>query len=88
VETLTEVKFVGAFQITDIGACALARACVLLTSIDVSYCNSIGDAFLIELATHAVQLKSFVGTGCILITSAGAKALSTGKCIFVLTLLF
>ena len=79
VETLTQVKFVGAFQITDVGACVLARACVLLTSVDVSYCNSIGDAFLFELAAHAVHLKSFIGTGCILITSEGAKALSTGK---------
>lgn len=79
VETLTEVKFIGAFQITDTGACALARACTLLTSVDVSYCNSIGDAFLVELSLHAVHLRSFIGTGCILISSEGVQALSTGE---------
>lgn len=82
VDTLTHVKFIGAFQITDVGACALARACTLLQSIDVSYCNSISDALLVELAVHAVQLRSFVGTGCILITSTGVQALSIGANLF------
>lgn len=77
-ETLQVVKFIGAFQITDIGACAMARACTHLTYIDFSFCNSISDLLLMELAVCTPKLRVFIGTGCILITSLSVQALSTG----------
>jgi hypothetical protein len=77
--TLTDLKLIGAFQVTDVGACAIARTCLKLRSLDVSYCNGISDALLVELANHSCNLKVFIGTGCILITSAGIQALSQGR---------
>lgn len=77
-DTLHVVKFVGAFLITDVGACAMARACTHLTHIDFSYCNGISDLLLVDLALYTPHLRVFVGTGCISITSVGVQALSTG----------
>jgi F-box/leucine-rich repeat protein 2/20 len=76
---LNYVKLTGAFQVTDTGACALVRGCPQLMFLDVSYCNSISDTLVLELAAHASHLKHFIATGCVLVTSTGIIALSTGK---------
>jgi F-box/leucine-rich repeat protein 2/20 len=77
--TLRYIKLTGSFKVTNSGACVLARACTALLHIDVSYCNSIGDPLLLELAAHAIQLKALVTTGCIAVTSAGIVAISQGQ---------
>ena len=77
--TLRSVKLSGCFQLSNVGICILIRSCVLLKSIDVSYCNSLTDEVLYEIAQWSGELEILVLSGCVKITSEGVQALSTGK---------
>ncbi|KAJ1427332.1 hypothetical protein B484DRAFT_330055, partial [Ochromonadaceae sp. CCMP2298] len=65
--------------------CKLVRECANLRHIDVSYCHGISDLLLLSMAQHSQHLHTFVGTGCMGITSAGLIALSQGVSALTLT---
>jgi len=78
--TLEVVKLIGAFQVTDAGACLLVKQCTQLLHVELSYCHGISDVLLTCMSTHSPRLQTFIGTGCVQISSRGIMDLCSGCC--------
>ena len=76
--TLEVVKLIGAFQVTDAGACVLVGQCTHLLHVELSYCHGISDVLLTCMSTHSPRLQTFIGTGCVQISSRGIEDLCRG----------
>ena len=76
--SLRVVHVTGACQITDRGACWLAEHCVNLEDVDVSFCNSLTDAFLETLGRNTKRLKYAILSGLGHLTDRGIIALCQG----------
>jgi hypothetical protein len=77
--TLEVVKLIGAFQVTDAGACVLVKQCTQLLHVELSYCHGISDVLLTCMSTHSLRLQTFIGTGCVQISSRGIVDLCRGR---------
>ena len=77
--TLEVVKLIGAFQVTDAGACVLVEQCTQLLHVELSYCHGISDVLLTCMSTHSLRLQTFIGTGCVQISSRGIVDLCSGR---------
>jgi len=75
---LKEIKLSGACLVTDVGACALSSKCLLLTHVDVSYCNGITDKLLIVLSNKSKRLLILNVSGCNKIGDVGVAAVLKG----------
>lgn len=76
--TLEVVKLIGAFQVTDAGACVLVQQCTQLLHVELSYCHGISDVLLGCMSKHSSRLQTFIGTGCVQISSRGIVDLCSG----------
>lgn len=64
-------------DITDSGITAIARGCLVLEMINISYCKGITDASLISMSKCA-NLNTLECRGCPLISSLGIAAIAVG----------
>ncbi|KAI3980473.1 hypothetical protein MKX01_038645 [Papaver californicum] len=58
-------------NITDIGLTAVAKSCLSLQTVNLSYCMSISDCGIRSLSQECRQLRSIVVSHCRLITGSG-----------------
>ena len=82
---LKYVKVCGACQITDVGACFIAKNSPNLVKVDFSHCNAITDKLLVTLGKYAAGLKHVIIVGLGFVTDIGIKALCLG-CPEIVTL--
>ena len=72
---MNTIYLFGCKEINDIGVCAIARNCHLLTSIDLSLCTNITDVGLSAVAHGCPVLDSINLSHCDKITDVGVSAI-------------